>query len=137
MKEKLFIIIAVLSLSFNFNVTYAVSCGALTGENPSELLCPLYRLFNAAVLLAGLGIVVMIAIGAIKMGMSFGSPDKLSAANEVWKHALYGFLVVVGVVAIYTIVSSIFGITVFGSMDDIIAKFDSSFQELLSTYVIK
>lgn len=118
---------------------YAADCTNLGSADvkASQILCPVYRLFNAAVLLGGIGLVIFIAIGAIKMGLAFGSPDKLNQATATWSHALIGFFIIVGAVSIYLIITTSLGVDTFGGFAAIKATFDGYIQELLQTFVIK
>jgi hypothetical protein len=57
------------------------------------------NIFNVVVGVAGLVLVVMIAYGVWKSSMAVGDPRGLEGAKQTWTYAVFGFFVVVGVVA--------------------------------------
>ena len=82
-------------------------------EDPSlvDLLDTLFKVINVLVLVSGIIFVGVLAYGAFKAAMSLGNPRGLEAAKQTWTYGLYGFLVVVGYFAIFTIATGLFGST--------------------------
>src|SRR3989344_8277583 len=96
-------------LTFNTNSAYAqVACdGDLLGDEPpslTQLFCPVVRVFNAAILLVGAILVIMIIYGAIKLALSLGDPKGFESAKATWLYAGIGLGVILGFWGLLTII---------------------------------
>ena len=101
-------------LAFNFNSVYAdvPDCsGSLIGtagnDNPpslDKLFCPVVRVFNAAILLVGAILVIMIIYGAIKLALSLGDPKGFESAKATWLYAGIGLGIILGFWGLLTII---------------------------------
>lgn len=113
------------------NTAYAIDCdtyevytaggSTVTVPSPAHILCPVFKLANAAVLLVGVVLAAMLAVGAIKLATSLGDPKGLDAASRTWTYAVVGTGVVIGAVSIIAILTRIFGLE-FGGTENIFAS---------------
>ena len=98
----------------NIQPAFAVNCPTTVDEidnpTPDQIVCPFMRVINTLVLSSGAMFVIMILFGAIKLSMAMGDPKGFDAAKGTMTWAVIGFLIVVGVFVILTIVTKIFGI---------------------------
>ena len=139
MFKKTLLTIWILFLTFTFNTAYAVECSGINPETieAAQILCPIQRVFNAIILLAGIFLAIMVLWGAQKLALSFGNPDKLKSAVDTWKFALLGFLIIVGAISIYSIIRTALGIGGFVGPQEIFDSISSEIQSLLDTFVLK
>lgn len=119
--------------------TYAIDCNLGSPENPGvptveQLICPVARLLNAAMLLAGVALAIMIAFGAIKMALSFGDPKGYQASTRTLIFALIGFLIVIGALTILTIINRTFGLNLGLNIVDTVNNGWVSFIEFLAEF---
>lgn len=114
----------------------AVNCGTIgfpesfvdVATSPPEpslvlIVCPIVRIFNILIILAGSAFVILIFIGAYKYSLSQGDPKGLEGAKATITHALLGFLLVAGVFVLLQIIQRAFG------LDLVVLKPFSALQE--------
>jgi hypothetical protein len=89
------------------------------------------RIINIALLAAGGILVAMIAYGVWKSSLAVGDPRGLEGAKSTWTYALYGFFVVIGVFAIYAIITGVIGISAGGGPSGLIGKALDALNQLL------
>lgn len=94
---------------------------------------PITKVFNIAVSLVGIALVVMIAYGIWKSSMSLGDPRGLEGAKQTWVYAFYGFAVVILFYAIFTIIASTFGISSLTSPAGLLEQVRDALKELVET----
>lgn len=82
------------------------------GPQPWQILCPLLRFLNFAIVVAGIVFAVMIAYGAIKISLSLGDPKAYAGAWRNMWFAILGVFVVLGAYGIIRILSSVFGLNI-------------------------
>jgi len=78
--------------------------------HPLAILCPIVRLLNVFVLSAGAFFVLFVFISAIKYALSQGDPKALEASKQTLTMAVVGFLVIIGVYTILTILKNVLGL---------------------------
>ncbi len=125
----------------NMRVAFAaVDCNTipLDEDIPAEyLVCPFKRVFNAAILLAGVLLTIMILVGVIKMSLAMGNPEGLKAASANWTYVIYGFLVIVGFAAIYSIIVTSLGLSYFSTFSEVFDAAATKLEELVTAYTSK
>ncbi len=98
------------------NNVYQSTCAELESTNwekapsPMAILCPIARLMNVFVYSAAAFFVMFVFVAAIKYALSQGDPKALQASQQTLTMALVGFLVVIGVWTILTILKNILGL---------------------------
>ncbi len=99
-------------------------CTTYDPENPTpvNIMCPIVRTFNIFIWVVGGVLAIMIGYGAIKLAMSWGTPQGMMGATFTWTWAFVGFLVIVGFFAMFLIFSSALGISPFSTPDEIFQK---------------
>jgi len=100
--------------------------------SPMAIICPIVRIMNVLVLSAGAVFVVFIFVSAIKYALSQGDPKALQAAQQTLTTTIIGFIIVIGVWTILTIITNVFGfnsaiLNPFGTLNDSLKEL---FQEL-------
>lgn len=94
-------------------VALASSCGfSYTGDGPtglSDMLCPVLNAANILLLASGAVLVVLVLMGGLKYIMAQGDPKGIQGAHVTLTYAVYGFVVVVGLFVITSILSSLTG----------------------------
>ncbi len=78
--------------------------------HPVAIICPIVRLLNVFVLSAGAFFVLFVFISAIKYALSQGDPKALEASKQTLTMAVVGFLVIIGVYTILTILKNVLGL---------------------------
>lgn len=78
--------------------------------HPIAIICPIVRLLNVFVLSAGAFFVLFVFISAIKYALAQGDPKALEASKQTLTMAVVGFLVIIGVYTILTIVKNVLGL---------------------------
>ena len=78
--------------------------------SPMAIICPIVRLLNVLVLSAGAFFVAFVFIAAIKYALSQGDPKALQASQQTLTTAVIGFLVIIGVYTILTIIKNVLGL---------------------------
>ena len=78
--------------------------------HPLAILCPVVRLLNIFVFSAGVFLVVFIFIAAIKYSLSQGDPKAVQASKQTLTTAIAGFIIIVGVYTIVTIIKNVLGL---------------------------
>ncbi|MBW6441734.1 hypothetical protein K0B04_02380 [Patescibacteria group bacterium] len=96
-----------------------------------ELKPMIETIFNAVFVSLGLVFVGVIAFGIWKSSLSVGDPRGLEGAKQTWTYALYGFLVVIFVFAIFNIISRWFGILPIITPKDLLESVFNAIYELL------
>ena len=103
--------IFLLSCSF---ITYAqpINCDIHSDDAPTldQIVCPLARVINIAILAVGSVLVIMVVVGAMKMALALGDPKGLKGALITWQYVAVGGAIVIGVFAILFILTNLFGI---------------------------
>jgi len=125
MKYQLFkYIFIILLVFFSASPAYAGYCDNYDPDEPtlSNFLCPVVRIVNVVVGVAGVLLIALIVFGGIKLSMSFGDPKGLAGATLSWTWMVIGFLIIVGFFVIYMIVVNLFGIDSFSSPDGIFSE---------------
>lgn len=77
---------------------------------PSQIICPVLRLVNLALMLSGVVLAVLIGFGAIKLASSLGDPKGYEGATRTLLFAIIGFFVVVGSFSILMILNRTLGL---------------------------
>lgn len=85
---------------------------SLDHPEPWQILCPILRLLNFVIIVAGIVFAVMITYGAIKISTSLGDPKAYAGAWRNMWFAILGVFVVLGAYAILRILSSVFGLNI-------------------------
>ncbi len=99
------------------NHVYQDTCTELENTNwtdapsPMAIICPVARLLNVLVLSAGAFFVVFIFVSAIKYALSQGDPKALQASQQTLTTAVVGFIIIIGVYTILTIIKNVLGLT--------------------------
>ena len=96
---------------------FALNCD-LTSSNldgvavpmPSQIICPLLRLLNLALMLSGVVLAVLIGYGAIKLSVSLGDPKGYEGSMRTFLFAIIGFFVVVGSFSLLLILNRTLGL---------------------------
>jgi hypothetical protein len=97
---------------------YAKACAELedssttwtNAPSPMAILCPVVRTLNVLVLSAGAIFVIFVFISAIKYALSQGDPKALQASQQTLTTAVIGFIVVIGVYTLLTIIKNVLGL---------------------------
>ncbi len=98
-----------------FNVfsepAYAVNCTPLSDEapGPQDIICPVIRIVNIALLSSGAVLILMLLWGGVKLALAIGDPKAMQAASATWTWAIIGFAVVIGGATLLKIVAGWFG----------------------------
>lgn len=98
------------------NDIYQDACGELESTtwegapSPMAIICPVVRFLNVLVLSAGAFFVAFVFISAIKYALSQGDPKALQASQQTLTTAVIGFLVIIGVYTILTIIKNVLGL---------------------------
>src|SRR3989338_8355785 len=80
------------------------------GPHPMAIICPVARLLNVFVLSAGVFFILFVFVSALKYAVSLGDPKALQASKQTLTMAIVGFLIVIGVYTIVTIISNVLGL---------------------------
>lgn len=78
--------------------------------NPLAVVCPVVRILNVLMIMAGVTLVVMILFSAYRYASSTGDPKAIQGAQNTLTYAIIGFVVIIGVYALIRILASIFGL---------------------------
>lgn len=105
-----------------FALTYLcsdLSSQLISGEAPSPIaiMCIVARIINVFVLSVGAVLIVTIMYGGIKLSTSFGDVKGFQGGKKTWEYAVIGAGVVIGFIAIYTIMANILGLPAIGLND--------------------
>lgn len=99
---------------------------------PGDIICPLIRIVNLLILVAGVGLAVFIGYGAIKLSASTGDPKAYEASLRTFWFAIIGFFVVVGSFALLFILDTTLGLGLgFSTPGEMVDRIRTSFDELL------
>ncbi|HLC93489.1 MAG TPA: hypothetical protein VJG85_00565 [Patescibacteria group bacterium] len=108
----------------NLDIEGEASVGpTITHLSPVQILCPLVRIGNVALLAAGVIFIIMVIYGGIKLSLSFGEPKAFAAAKATWTWAFVGFGLIIGVFALMFITTNLFSLDYTGKFD-IVRPFD-------------
>jgi small-conductance mechanosensitive channel len=86
-----------------------------SGEVPpvSQIVCPIVRGINIAILIAGVVFTMYVIISAYKFFTSVGDPKATEGARKTLTYAVIGFIIVISSYTIFTILtSSVLGINI-------------------------
>jgi hypothetical protein len=99
--------------------------------SPLALACLLARVLRIFIFSAGAVFVIIAAYGSWKIYLALGDPKALSGGKQTWTYGVYGFFVVVGFFALFTILTSALGIQTPLSPDAIIQGIVEAFAGFL------
>ncbi|MFC1622294.1 hypothetical protein ACFL13_02870 [Patescibacteria group bacterium] len=99
--------------------------------SPADIFCPILKIVNLVVTVAGVLLVIMVVFGGIKLAMSFGDPKGLAGATLSWTWVVIGFFIVVGFFAIYVIIVNLLGIPGFNTPDAIFQQLQERWVDFL------
>lgn len=100
--------------------------------DPQQIICPLLRIYNASILIVGVVLIGIIAIGGIKLAMSLGDPKGYQMATKTWTYALWGLAVVLGSFFILRILDYTLGLGLnFLSPKGLFEAFSTALRDLL------
>jgi hypothetical protein len=111
--KKALVFVFLLFLTLQTNVAYAADCS--DGYNTSgriELVCvvdPFVRFLNGVWLAGGAVFVIMLAISIYKFAMAQGDPKAMEGARNSLTYAIFGGLIVSGLIAIQWLLAVSFG----------------------------
>lgn len=116
-KSKLKPLMFILVFSLVGKSVFAVDCSGYSAEiqDPKTLgsvlylICPLQGFINFALYFVGAVLVILVLYGAIKAVTSTGDPKQLEGAKLTWNYALFGFVIIIGSVALITIILALLG----------------------------
>jgi hypothetical protein len=113
----IFLIIMILGAVYSQPVAALDCTTPLTGGEASagpptlaQVLCPIIRVVNIAILGAGAIFVLMLLYGGVKLTLALGDPKGFEGAKNTITWAVIGFLIIIGVISILFIASRLFGI---------------------------
>jgi len=91
---------------------HAVDCNITTDADPSpvQIICPLAKILSVLVYAGGALFIVTVFITAYKLAMSQGDPKGIQGARDTATYAVFGFIIVIGVVTILKIIQVAFGL---------------------------
>ena len=145
MKEKLLrnlmtitTFVVLLVFFSGFNQAYALDC-TFTGTAPSyeQILCPVAKLVNLAIIFGGVIFAVFIGFGAIKISTSLGDPKGFEGARKTWTFAIIGVFIVFGSLAILRILGNVFGLSLsYGGTGGLFDNITAPFTEFLIQFKI-
>ena len=98
----------------------------------SSIVPIISRIINIAVGASGVVLVAMIAYGIWKSSLALGDPRGLEGAKQTWTYAIYGFFIVVGALALITIISNLLGTPI--SPSGFLGNISSALNSLLHPY---
>jgi hypothetical protein len=116
-----FSVVSVVLLAFVLGVFYAPlvahaqtvssTCGNVDYTDPSiaQLICPFIAFINVVILIGGAVFVGVILIASYKYATSQGDPKGTMAAQQTITYAVVGFVGVIGIFVLLTVVGNLFG----------------------------
>jgi hypothetical protein len=117
------------------NISYAqIDCDYtnLQAPRPTQILCPIIRLVNMALLVAGAVFILILGFGAIKMSLSLGDPKAFQSSHNTILFAGIGAFIVLGAFTIFFIINRTLGLgLVWSSPADIYGFFGDELRTLL------
>ena len=78
--------------------------------NPLAIVCPVVRVLNVMMIMAGVALVVMVLLAAYRFAASTGDPKAIKGAQNTLTYSILGFLVVIGIYTLMRILAAIFGL---------------------------
>jgi hypothetical protein len=109
---------------------------ALSNGDPRAIGCIITRGLNILLLAVGVVFVIMLLYGSFKASMALGDPKGLTAAKDTWLNAIIGLLVVIFAFAVFAVITSIFGISGFLGLGDVVASLTSAITDLYAAFDI-
>jgi hypothetical protein len=128
-KYLLFFVFAFANMHLLTFISFAqgYSCESITadadgGPSPLALVCLLARVLRVFIYAAGAVFIAVAAYGSWKIFLAMGDPKALAGGKQTWTYGVYGFFVVVGFFALFTVVASAVGVTNIASPDALLQR---------------
>ncbi len=140
MMKKLVIFTFLFVVSLNINSAYAVlsfqevCVDTYTSELPAlySILCPVIRILNVLILMAGAGFVIMVINAGYRYSMALGDPKGIEGAHNTLTYAVIGFFITIGVYVILRIIGQIFDVKAYYmTVPQLFNSFFTAFYDLL------
>lgn len=125
-----------LIFTLSLNNTYALDCNLDPNNNNSgsvptteQILCPILKGINVAIILAGVTFIVMLGYAVVKLALSLGDPKGFQLSQRAAAFAVIGFIIVLGAFTIISIISNTFGL---GLTFDITTIIETKLNDMLT-----